>query len=81
MIVFVRDAEEVNFVEFMRTDVTVQFKVVSSLDMGFENMPFVIHKYEVATKHNDFEFGRLFERYLISKGKPSAVLTGIQIKK
>ena len=81
MIVFVRDAEEVNFVEFMRTDTTIQFKVVSSLDMGFTDQPFVIHKYEVATKHNDFEFGRLFERYLISKGKTSAVLTGIQIKK
>ena len=81
MIVFVRDAEEVNFVEFMREDSTIEFTVVSSLDMGFKNQPFVIHKYEIATKHNQFEFGRLFERYLISKGKASAVLTGIEIKK
>lgn len=81
MIVFVRDAEVVNFVEFMREDSTIEFKVVSSLDMGFKDQPFVIHKYEIATSHNQFEFGRLFERYLISKGKPSAVLTGIEIKK
>jgi len=81
MIVFVRDAEEVNFVEFMREDSNIEFTVVSSLDMGFKDNPFVIHKYEIATNHNQFEFGRLFERYLIGNGKSSAVLTGIEIKK
>jgi fructoselysine-6-P-deglycase FrlB-like protein len=72
MILYIRQEEEQQFVDFVQQEPEQELKHIITLDCGSPNKTFMVSKYELASKYNEFEFGRMFEKYLTESNTQKA---------
>jgi len=72
MILYIRQEEEQQFVDFVQQEPEQKYKHIITLDCGSPDKSFMVSKYELASKYNEFEFGRMFQRYLLNQNTKKA---------